>query len=394
MFAACALLFLCVCYAAVANPATAGQARVLFDTPAAEAAGKDKLDAAFDAVYSHFNQTFDHNQFKAAVATLNASAASWLGTDGKYVRHKVMPTSSHCDLRQPVFKGLQAGLEQVAPYPGGSTRSPGDFSKQMADLAAAVTGPGSGSAILPTVLAQQALAQGLGMVQTIIATIVELVPPMIPPPVWINQPLPCLPMVTGHNCFGAVLHPITMSDFVVADITDAMLDGLISGFPNTYATKVGKTSDKAYKSCFGAFMSMHCSSLFPMCTSPFSNSAMRVPMCFHLCILPLVLCPGLWLDDVIGVCSMVSAPPMCSQAVYWNTARAPPQYTSYDQANPFAKDCPSTLNAGSLEAMRSDLSLYELEAEQPSEIAKQAGAGKSSASSTEIAALPDLRQRD
>jgi len=58
------------------------------------------------------------------------------------------------------------------------------------------------------------------------------------------------------------------------------------------------------------------------------------------------------------------------------------------------KDCPSTLNAGSLEAMRSDLSLYELEAEQPSEIAKQAGAGKSSASSTEIAALPDLRQRD
>ena len=114
-------------------------------------------------MYSHFNQTFDHNQFKAAVATLNASAASWLGTDGKYVRHKVMPTSSHCDLRQPVFKGLQAGLEQVAPYPGGSTRSPGDFSKQMADLAAAVTGPGSGSAILPTVLAQQALAQGLGM---------------------------------------------------------------------------------------------------------------------------------------------------------------------------------------------------------------------------------------
>ena len=56
-------------------------------------------------------------------------------------------------------------------------------------------------------------------------------------------------MVTGHNCFGAVLHPITMSDFVVADITDAMLDGLISGFPNTYATKVGKTSDKAYKRC-------------------------------------------------------------------------------------------------------------------------------------------------
>lgn len=114
-------------------------------------------------MYSHFNETFDHNQFKAAVATLNASSASRQGTDGKYVRHKVVPTSAHCDLRQPVFKGLQAGLEQIAPYPGGSTRSAGDFSKEMADLAAAVTGPGSGSAILPTVLAQQALAQGLGM---------------------------------------------------------------------------------------------------------------------------------------------------------------------------------------------------------------------------------------
>ena len=74
--------------------------------------------------------------------------------------------------------------------------------------------------------------------------------------------------VPGHNCFGAVLYPITMADFTIADVTDAMLDGpqhslstsvmfylsfawlfegYIAGFPNTYAQKVGKTSDSLYK---------------------------------------------------------------------------------------------------------------------------------------------------
>ena len=38
-----------------------------------------------------------------------------------------------------------------------------------------------------------------------------------------------------------------MADFLVADVTDSMLDGVISGFPNTYASKVGKTSDAMYK---------------------------------------------------------------------------------------------------------------------------------------------------
>ena len=36
-----------------------------------------------------------------------------------------------------------------------------------------------------------------------------------------DQPLTCMPMITGHNCFGAVLYPITMADFVIADVTDA-----------------------------------------------------------------------------------------------------------------------------------------------------------------------------
>ena len=33
---------------------------------------------------------------------------------------------------------------------------------------------------------------------------------------------------------------MTLADFFLADVTDSMLDGYIAGFPNTYASKVGK----------------------------------------------------------------------------------------------------------------------------------------------------------
>ena len=38
-----------------------------------------------------------------------------------------------------------------------------------------------------------------------------------------------------------------MADFVIADVTDSMLDGYIAGFPTTFSKKVGKTSDSMYK---------------------------------------------------------------------------------------------------------------------------------------------------
>lgn len=63
-------------------------------------------------------------------------------------------------------------------------------------------------------------------------------------------------MLSGHNCFGAVIYPITMADFATATMTDSTLDGVIAGFPTLYKRKVGVTSDAAYKACFAAFMSM------------------------------------------------------------------------------------------------------------------------------------------
>ena len=118
-------------------------------------------------------------------------------------------------------------------------------------------------------------------------------------------------------------------------VTDSMLDGYIAGFPNTYATKVGKTSDEMYKASVLALagapcvfralvhvslffvcrrasaltwclavvhdivggralvillvhvQSMMCSSLFPRCTTPQSRDEPipvggRVPVCTHL----------------------------------------------------------------------------------------------------------------
>merc|ERR1719231_1858636 len=111
----------------------------------------------------------------------------------------------------------------------------------------------------------QSVSTVVGMIQTIISDVLMVVPPLIPPPMWINQPLPCMPMVTGHNCFGATPYLITAADFITADVTDAQLDGVIAGFPALYKSKVGKTSDAAYKACFSAYMSMQCASIFPRC---------------------------------------------------------------------------------------------------------------------------------
>merc|ERR1712014_53807 len=179
-----------------------------------------------------------------------------------------------------------------------------------------------------------------------------------------------------------------------------MLDGVISGFPNTYASKVGKTSDAMYKACFASFMSMHCSSIFPRCTSPMSRDEPipgigRVPMCFHLCILPLVLCPGFWMDDVAGVCSMVSVPPMCTMATFWNLWRAPPQFADFDDAHPFPRRCPEQDDGEDGLDSADSPELYDLEAwkSHPSDLAKQISQGHLTAANTlseDIASIKSL----
>ncbi|CAJ1365936.1 unnamed protein product [Effrenium voratum] len=311
----------------------------VFSSETAAVVGRDKLAHGLDATLEDWEQRFDWKAHDHLLRHLNTSL-SRAEASNLYSAYTLAPNAPHCDTRSMMAPAEQ--VTGVAAFPGGASRQ-SDCERSLASKTKCCRG--AADAILPTVLIKQAVAMGLGMVQVIIAAVVHFVPPMIPPPIWILMPLFCMPMVTGHNCFGAVLYPIPMVDFIMADVTDSMMDGIISGFPNTYASKVGKTSDAAYKACFSSFMSMHCSSIFPRCTTPFSRAEFmpvggRVPMCFPLCILPLVLCPGFWLDDVIGVCTMVSVPPLCTVAFFWNVWRAAPQYQTFDDANPFPRDCP------------------------------------------------------
>lgn len=59
--------------------------------------------------------------------------------------------------------------------------------------------------------------------------------------------------------FALARYPITLADFLIADVTDSMLDGYIAGFPNTYAQKVGKvrlSSRVGFDDCFFVVVSL------------------------------------------------------------------------------------------------------------------------------------------
>lgn len=307
--------------------------------------GTAETNRAFLAVYKHLEDGFDYKLYSKFLNDLKKGTAA-AGDRDAYSRFAYYPKGPHCDKGRRV--GTVVAPTAVGSFPGGSVKRlfGFDLGKTVHDVTDKAEGAAGGAAGPPLAIGMQALSMGMGMVQSIVAAVLDVVPPLIPPPVWNNMPLPCAPMITGHNCFGAVLYPITMADFTIADVTDAMLDGYIAGFPETYAEKVGKTSDSLYKACFSAYMSMHCSSVFPRCTVPQSRSEPmpaggRVPMCLHLCILPLVLCPGFWITDVMQQCELVAPPPMCTQAFFWNYALLPPQLVSFDESNPYPQKCPT-----------------------------------------------------
>jgi len=329
------------------------------------------VEAAFDTVYRGLSKSFDFKAFEQAMETFNQGVDAYRGTDA-YSSYKLYPDRPHCDVGVASSPGQVRG---ISPFPGGITQKSfgSSFAKTVHELSQEAHGPAAAGLAPVAALNSQSLKLGMGMVQSVVAALVHTVPPLIPPPTWNNQPLPCVPMVTGHNCFGAVLYPITMADFVLADVTDSMLDGVVAGFPNTYARKVGKTSDKMYKSCFASYMSMHCSSIFPRCTTPQSRDEPmpvggRVPMCLHLCVMPLVMCPGFWVEDILGTCSMVSVPPLCTQAFFFNLWRLPPQYSNMDEAHPYPADCPSSLEADADQ----NPALYEAAPRAASPIMKEA----------------------
>ncbi|XP_026192362.1 uncharacterized protein LOC34621221 [Cyclospora cayetanensis] len=233
--------------------------------------------------------------------------------------------------------------EPKTPFPGGPFRSlfGFDLTKWLTELVSKIQSEaGSQSPGLATV-SMISLMMVKGLVQSVAATVMDIVPPLIPPPVWINQPLPCLPMLTGRNCFGSVLYPITIPDFITADVTDSVMEGVIGSFPSKYQNKVGKTSETQYRICATAYLGMYCASIFPHCWMPQGmKEAMAQPLCFPHCIATLVACPGFWLDDIMGPCSDISIPPFCSFSLFLNHKRVPPLYTTLAQDHPFPRECP------------------------------------------------------
>jgi hypothetical protein len=335
--------------------------------------GTVELDDAFRRVFGHFAQSFDYDLYNrfASDFEVGLDAYKQSAVVAQYAHGSVVP---HCDLG--VVPTSVAAVRGVAAFPGGVVGSifGFDMGKRLFDLSGHARGPASAGLVAPMALSTQALSTGMGLVQAALAAMIHVVPPLVPPPAWNNQPLSCVPMASGHNCFGSVLYPITMADFMLADVTDSMLDGYVASFPALYAKKVGKTSDSMYKSCFSSYMGMMCSSVFPRCTTPQSRDEIipvggSVPVCLHMCVMPLVMCPGFWVNDLLDSCSSVSVPPLCSQAAFANVKRAPPQHASFDEANPFSATCPPALGGG---ARDEALELYDAASFPESPIEKEA----------------------
>jgi len=307
---------------------------------------------------------FDSNLYRKTLEQLASAIQQRTGVSEQNPSnsYRLAASKPHCD------EGSAVAIDTYADgrtYPGGATQMGfgANLAKTMQRMSELANGPTGAASLSNYSGARQKLALGAGLVQSVIAAAIHIVPPLVPPPAWTNQPLPCVPMVTGHNCFGAVMYPITLADFMMADVTDSMMDGYIASFPNTFASKVGKANDAVYKGCFASYMSLHCSSIFPRCTTGLDQDgvlpvASRAPPCLHLCIMPLVMCPGFWVGDVMGPCQMVAVPPVCTQAFFWNLWRLPPQYVSLDEANPFPVDCPTKGNATDAESLE-DLHLYD-----------------------------------
>ncbi|AFZ80348.1 hypothetical protein BEWA_032010 [Theileria equi strain WA] len=241
----------------------------------------------------------------------------------------------HCD-RGTWTDSVNGSISQI-PFPGGPYRSSGyDLSKWMANLFKTVRTPASANQPGIANMAMQSFDQVKGIIQAAIAIVVDVVPPSI-----LGTPLPCLPMLTGRNCIGSVLYPISATDFVVADIIDSTMNGIISAFPAKYAAKVGRTSDVQYKICATAYLGMYCASLFPMCATGAAQVTQTFPICFVQCLATLVACPGFWIDDIIGACGGdVSVPPFCSFSLFVNHPRIPPQYTTYEASKLYPEACP------------------------------------------------------
>jgi hypothetical protein len=285
-----------------------------------------EIETAFLKVFDDLARHFPAEEYSSFVQELTKDLETFTNSKA----YRAVGANGQCATgMNPV------SVSGMSAFPGGIVRrSLGfDLAQLVYEIASKASGPAASAAVMTAPLATVALQQAAGTIQAMVHTALSVVPPTIPGK---NTPLTCMPMVSGHNCAGAVLYPITAADFAIADATDASLDGVIAAFPGLYAKRVGKTSDAAYRKCFNAFMGMKCGSLFPRCAVPEASQAPAVGklgLCFTSCIATLVACPGMFYEDVKEECgNAVSAPPACTMALFTSSFRAAPQYVTAEEA--------------------------------------------------------------
>lgn len=207
-----------VCTLLVACEATASSTVAALYSNRTSGASREALENAFKEVYDHFAGTFDTSLYERFASEINGSLEQYRQSSA-YNAYALYPTAPHCD-RGVAAPASATPVGGVSAYPGGVVgRVFGfDFGKELLDLSEKANGPASAGLIAPMALTRQALSTGMGLVQSSIAAMLHVVPPLVPPPLWNNQPMTCVPMASGHNCFGAVAYPITMADFVLADV--------------------------------------------------------------------------------------------------------------------------------------------------------------------------------
>jgi hypothetical protein len=282
---------------------------------------KDKLnDTEIEGILHQLhvlNKTFDYE-----AAWKSTRGISFLQEDQALPSYNDASGNPHCDSEStgPRFVTKEVRPQTSNPFNKIPTFT-FDIGQLTTDILNRAASPGAAQAGATGIIAMAGIMMVKDMIQSALSTAVSLVPPAIPPPVWNNMPLPCVPMITGGNCFGSVLYPITFADSIIADVTDSVLTGLRGRFRATFLQRAGKQPDSVYQLCYKAYMSLMCSDRFPRCTNPQGRDEMvpflgRVPTCFTACIAVLAACPGFTFADIGGVCSEVSVPPICSQAVY------------------------------------------------------------------------------
>lgn len=302
------------------------------------------LELCSASAYDGFSAAFPHEKFDDFLKELYKSMDDYKSTPA-YRAYQSDLSAPHCDAGR--LSGSSAAALSVRKISHDDSEHVSllgmdavshvvnEFRSAQGPAAAQVPGIGA--------LSSAALQQVKGILQATAAIAATDVPPLVPPPAWNNMPFPCMPMVTGHNCFGAVQYPITIGDFVMADMSDSALDGVVANFPSLYRSKVGNTDAATYDKCFSAYMSMQCAATFPMCTTVQAHEAQipglgRAPMCFVHCVATLVACPGLWIDDIADICQDVSVPPVCAMAFYHKAS--PPQLSSFDESTGYPLRCP------------------------------------------------------